>query len=143
MQELTQQERIDIVRYRLENSRKTLSEAEFQMKNGYYNTAVNRMYYSCYYAVCALLIANKIQTKSHDGARQMFGLHFVKTGIVPRDYGSFFSDLAEERTTGDYDDLFDHDLATCEELYPKVEDFVCRLQQLGEAWLEEQEKNNS
>ena len=59
------------------------------------------MYYACYYAVCALLIANKIQTKSHDGARQMFSLHFVKTGIVSKEYGRFYSNLFEERTTGD------------------------------------------
>ena len=81
MSELNQQQRTDIVRYRMENARNTLSEVEFQINNGFYNTAVNRMYYACYYAVCALLIANKIQTKSHDGARQMFSLHFVKTGM--------------------------------------------------------------
>lgn len=71
MSELNQQQRTDIVRYRMENARNTLSEVEFQINNGFYNTAVNRMYYACYYAVCALLIANKIQTKSHDGARRV------------------------------------------------------------------------
>ena len=140
MRELTEQERIDIVRYRLENAHKTLAEVEIQMENGFYNTAVNRMYYACYYAVCALLITKKIQTKSHDGARLMFSLHFVKPGIVPKSYGGFFSDLSQERTTGDYDDLFDHDLATCEELLPKVKEFISTLQQLGESWLSEQEQ---
>lgn len=138
MSELNQQQRTDIVRYRMENARNTLSEVEFQINNGFYNTAVNRMYYACYYAVCALLIANKIQTKSHDGARQMFSLHFVKTGIVSKEYGRFYSNLFEERTTGDYEDLFDHDLASCEELYPMVKEFVATLLCLGEEWL----KNN-
>lgn len=137
MSELNQQQRTDIVRYRMENARNTLSEVEFQINNGFYNTAVNRMYYACYYAVCALLIANKIQTKSHDGARQMFSLHFVKTGIVSKEYGRFYSNLFEERTTGDYEDLFDHDLASCKELYPMVKEFVATLLCLGEEWLKD------
>lgn len=137
MSELNQQQRTDIVRYRMENARNTLSEVEFQINNGFYNTAVNRMYYACYYAVCALLIANKIQTKSHDGARQMFSLHFVKTGIVSKEYGRFYSNLFEERTTGDYEDLFDHDLASCKELYPMVKEFVATLLHVGEEWLKD------
>lgn len=137
MQELTPQERIDIVRYRMENAQKTLLEVAVQIENEFYNTAVNRMYYACYYAVCALLIAYKIQTKSHDGARQMFSLHFVKTGIVPKHFGRFYNNLFDERTTGDYDDLFDHDLATCEEYYPMAKDFVAAINQLVENWLKE------
>lgn len=81
--ELTPQERYDIVSYRIENAQKTLDEIENLVALKYYNTAANRMYYACYYAVCALLIANKLNTKSHDGAKQMFSLHFIKTGILP------------------------------------------------------------
>ena len=137
MQELTPQERIDIVRYRMENAQKTLLEVAVHIENEFYNTAVNRMYYACYYAVCALLIANKIQTKSHDGAKQMFSLHFVKTGIVSKEFGRFYNNLFDERTTGDYDDLFDHDLATCEEYYPLAKGFVDAINQLVENWLKE------
>ncbi len=142
MQELTLQERIDIVRYRMENAQKTLLEVAVQIENEFYNTAVNRMYYACYYAVCALLIANKIQTKSHDGAKLMFSLHFVKTGIVSKNFGRFYNNLFDERTTGDYDDLFDHDLVTCEEYYPKAKEFVAAINQLVEDWLKAQENSN-
>lgn len=34
----------------------------------------------------------------------MFGLHFVKTGIVSSELGKFYSELFELRQTGDYDD---------------------------------------
>ena len=142
MTELAPQERVDIVRYRMENAQKTLLEVAVQIENEFYNTAVNRMYYACYYAVCALLIANKIQTKSHEGAKQMFSLHFVKTGVVPKNFGRFYNNLFDERTTGDYDDLFDHDLATCEEYYPMAKQFVATLNQLAENWLKDQENGN-
>lgn len=70
MRELKPQERIDVVRYRTENAHKTLDEVQSHIEMGYYNTAVNRMYYACYYAVSALLVANKFVTKSHEGVKQ-------------------------------------------------------------------------
>lgn len=50
---LTNEQRVDIVKYRLENAMNTLSEVKSHRENGFYNTAVNRMYYACYYAVRA------------------------------------------------------------------------------------------
>ena len=40
---LTDEQRRDIVRYRLENARKMMAEVESHRENGFYNTAVNRM----------------------------------------------------------------------------------------------------
>ncbi|MBQ8969440.1 MAG: HEPN domain-containing protein [Bacteroidaceae bacterium] len=63
MKTLTDEQRISIVRYRIENAQKTLAEVASHRDNGFYNTAVNRMYYACYYAASAILIANAIETK--------------------------------------------------------------------------------
>lgn len=135
---LQDQDRISIVRYRMENAHRTIAEVATHIENGFYNTAVNRMYYACYYAASAMLVANRVITKSHDGVKQMFSLHFVKTGLVPKEYGKFYNNLFEERNTGDYEDLFDHDLATCEEYYPKVKEFVAALDKMADEWLENQ-----
>jgi len=43
--------------------------------------------------VGALLIDKKITTSTHAGVRQMFGLHFVKTGTIEKDLGKFYSDI--------------------------------------------------
>ncbi|MBR7034543.1 MAG: HEPN domain-containing protein, partial [Bacteroidales bacterium] len=48
------------------------------------------MYYACFYAASALLIANEIQVKSHEGVRQQLGLHFVLTGKIPQEQGDFY-----------------------------------------------------
>ncbi len=69
---LTDDQRVDIVKYRLENARNTLAEVKSHRENGFYNTAVNRMYYACYYAARAILTAYHIEAKSHDGVRQQF-----------------------------------------------------------------------
>ena len=136
---LQDQDRISIVRYRIENAHRTIAEVATHIENGFYNTAVNRMYYACYYAASAMLVANHITTKSHDGVKQMFSLHFVKTGLVPKECGRFYNNLFEKRGTGDYEDLFDHDLATCEEYYPKAKEFVALLDKMADEWLKNQE----
>ena len=135
------QDRIEIVRYRIENARRTLREVQSHIENGFYNTAVNRMYYACYYAASALLVANKITTKSHNGVKQMFSLHFIKSGKVPSSFSGLYNTLFQKRTTGDYDDLFDQDLSTCEELFPQTEEFVATIEALVQQWLEEQQSD--
>ena len=127
--ELTPQERCDIVSYRIENAIKTIGEIENLVALKYYNTAANRLYYACYYAVCALLIANKLNTKSHDGVRQMFSLHFIKTGILPMHLSGTYSVLFKQRLSGDYDDMFDNTLESITELYPKAQEFIAAVKE--------------
>ena len=137
---LTDQERIDIVRYRIECAENTLGEIENLFALKYYNNAANRMYYACYYAVSALLIANGITAKSHDGVMQMFGLHFIRTGIFPAYYGKYYSLLFNERQTGDYEDLFNHDEVSTAELYPKAKELVAAFKEKVDQWLSENTK---
>ena len=140
---LKDQERIDIVRYRLENAHKTMEEVDILIQNEFFNTAANRMYYACFYAVSALLVANQIVTKSHDGVKQMFGLHFIKTGIFPAYFGKYYGELFYERITGDYEDLFDHDAVSVNGLYPKAKEIVNKVTELTNKWLEAQENKQS
>lgn len=50
----------DLIEYRLQRASETLEEADYTAKGGYFNAAVNRLYYSCYYATSALMLANAI-----------------------------------------------------------------------------------
>ena len=98
---LNDQDRINIVRFRIENAESTLAESLEQIANGYYNTAVNRMYYACYYAASALLITKSVVTKTHDGVLQLLSLHFIKTGVLPTEYGRIYRNLFDKRSSGD------------------------------------------
>lgn len=98
---MTNEERLELTSYRIKRAKETLLEVEFQIANQKWNTAVNRMYYACYYAVIALLNWNGVNTKTHSGVRQMFGLHFIKTGIISLELGDFYTDIFEMRHTGD------------------------------------------
>lgn len=110
----------DYANYRLQKAKETISEVEKHIKNEFWNTAINRMYYACFYAVGALLVINKIETSSHSGTRLKFGQLFIKTGLFDRDLSKIYSDLFEKRQKGDYNDFFDYDKETVERLFPKA-----------------------
>lgn len=94
---MTEEERRNIVSYRMGNARGTLHEIVDHCQNGYWNTAINRLYYACFYAASALLLANGIEAKSHDGVRQMIGKHFILTGKIPLELGRFYTIIFNKR----------------------------------------------
>ena len=53
---MTPEQRSDIILYRLDSARNLLLEIESHIERGFYNTAMNRMYYACFYAASALLL---------------------------------------------------------------------------------------
>jgi uncharacterized protein (UPF0332 family) len=138
---LTQEQRISIVCYRIESAENTLAEVETHRANGFYDTAVNRLYYACYYAATAILIANGIEVKSHDGVRMNLGKYIVQEGILTPELGRYFSRLFSKRSTGDYDDFFNHSIETVDELMPDAKLFIQTIKDWIELWLKEQEQS--
>lgn len=116
-----------LIKYRITRSLETIFEAETMIKNGFWNASVNRLYYSCYYVVSGLLLRKSVETNSHKGIRQMFGLYFVQTGLVQKEDGRFFSDLYDRRQTGDYEDFVLYDEDTVMNLYKQAKDFIERM----------------
>lgn len=104
---MTDKERKELVQYRIVRAKDTLKEVHLHVDNQLWNTAVNRLYYACYYAVIALLVNNEISAQTHAGVRQMFGLHFIKSGLIDKELGKFYTDIFDKRQTGDYDDFVD------------------------------------
>jgi uncharacterized protein (UPF0332 family) len=74
---MNEQEKTDLVRYRITKARETYNEVELFLNNNLFGTAVNRLYYACYYAVIALLINDDMAPTTHTGVRQMFGLSIL------------------------------------------------------------------
>ena len=117
----------DYATYRLQKAYETLQEMDVMLKNEFWNTAINRMYYACYYAISALLAINKINTASHSGVKQKFGQLFIKTGKFEKELGTHFSALFEKRNKGDYNDFFENDKNPAMELLPKTRDIVEKI----------------
>ncbi len=124
---MTDEERQSLVTLRLQNARITLAEIPVHIEHGFYNTAVSRMYYACYYAVVAILLQRGVSVKTHSGVRNAFSKEFVLTGLVDRELSRFYSNLYANRQSGDYDDfiMMDEDIAN--ELYPQAIHFIDTL----------------
>lgn len=121
---MTQYSEEDYINYRIERARETILEVQTHIENEFWNTAINRMYYACFYAVSALLYKHKIEVGSHAGIRNKFGEVFVKTGIINREVAKHYTDLFEKRQKGDYNDFFDYDEETVLRLFPKSQEFI-------------------
>ena len=114
---LTTDERNAIVTFRIQKAWDTLIEAEGISTLNYWNTVANRLYYSCFYMTSALLTQNNYSAQTHSGVIHLFGMHFIRTGLISKDAGKLFSKLFELRQTGDYDDLFN---LTAEDVAPLI-----------------------
>ncbi len=121
---MTVEERQEYVKYRMESAFNTLDAARVLAKNGFWNSCVNRLYYSVFYAVNALLVSEEIQTKSHTSTKSQFSLHFVKTGRFDKKYGRLLSKLYDWRQKGDYDNIFDYNSDSVEPLFEPVEEMI-------------------
>ena len=119
-EQLSQENRNALAAYRYRRSQETLAEVPSLKQLGYYNTAVNRLYYACYYAAVALLIRHGINPGTHAGVKQMIGMHFVATGRMSRETGRSFSLLFERRHSSDYDDFAYSTEEEVNELLPKA-----------------------
>jgi len=104
---MNQPQRIEYINYRVKKSDEAMEVADLLIRNKKWNAAINRLYYAAYYAVSALLVKAKINTKTHAGIKSQFFLYYVKTGKISTDLGKVFSDLFDWRQKGDYGDFVD------------------------------------
>jgi uncharacterized protein (UPF0332 family) len=95
----------DIIQRKLSRATLTFSEMEVLFKNGFYIAAINRLYYSCFYATQALLLTINLMPKTHKGIVKLLHEHFVNKGLFENSKAEFYNDLLKERLEGDYGDL--------------------------------------
>ncbi len=110
--------KIDLVRYRLSRAKDTFDDAKILADNERWNSAINRLYYSAYYAVIAILLKYDFKPTTHNGVKSVFSEQFIKNEILPKEFGKLYSQLFTWRQKGDYDDLYDFDK---EKVLPYVE----------------------
>jgi len=97
---------ITLIRYRMDRSKEALSAAGLMYEKGHYNDAVNRLYYSCFYAVIALLATEGIHPVKHTAARAFLNKNWIKTGKLSKGTGFLYNTLFDRREKGDYGDYF-------------------------------------
>jgi uncharacterized protein (UPF0332 family) len=79
-----------------------LKAARHLLKEGFYDDAVSRAYYSMYFATSALFLTRNIQVKTHRGLIARFGQEFVEKGLIERHFGRMLRIAEELRSEADY-----------------------------------------
>ena len=122
----------DLIRYRLDKSLVTFQEAKSLSESKFWGGAANRLYYSCFYAVIALLAKDDINASTHNGVRTEFFKQYIKTGILDKKFSSLYSNLMSKRQESDYDDFHEFSKEEIMPLFDDVQSFIEIIQKLIE-----------
>lgn len=90
------------IKLEIEKGSAALRQAKILYDNQEYDGSVSRSYYAAFHYVTALLLTKAIEATSHDGLIRMFHLHFIKSGLFAKKYGSILSRLEKAREESDY-----------------------------------------
>lgn len=120
----------DYIKYRLEKAWKTFEDAKSLAKINSWDSAMNRLYYACFYSVLALFSKHNLNSRTHSGVKTRLSLHFVKTGLLDKESGLLFGDLFDLRQRGDYGDFFELEEKDIIPVIPRVEEFIKKIELL-------------
>ena len=99
----TSEKQIELVCYRLRQAEESLDEAELlfnERKSP--RSVINRVYYSMFYSVLAIMVFEKYLSSKHSGILSYFNTNFVKNGFFSKELGKYLNKAFELRIRGDY-----------------------------------------
>ena len=99
---LDKEKRDTVVSLEIAKAFTTQEEVDLLVEKGYWNAAANRLYYSVFHAVSALLIHDGIRIKSHKGAGIMLNQHYIQTNKISPELGKLYRRLELMREESDY-----------------------------------------
>jgi uncharacterized protein (UPF0332 family) len=104
---------VALAKYRLEQARESIREAEILFREEAWRGTINRAYYSMFYAVLSLTVVHGYSTSKHAGVIAFFDREFVKTGVFPKERSKQLHLAFERRQTQDYGEfvIVDEDIA--------------------------------
>ena len=113
----------DYINYRVLKSNEIFEDAILLANNQRWNSCVNRLYYSSYYLVSALLYKSDYKSETHNGTKTQFNLYFIKSSKLDIKFGKLYSNLFLWRQESDYTDFVDFDAETVLPLIEEVQEF--------------------
>ena len=133
---MNRDEKISLIQYRLERASESLNAAKLLFENNMYIPAMNRIYYSMFYSVQALLILKESTFSKHGQVKGFFNREYIKTNIFPIDYGKLFNTVFEYRQKYDYVDLVVPDKDIISDYITEAEKFINKISEYIDTELE-------
>lgn len=113
-----------LAQYRLRRGHESLKEAEVLLREGALKGAINRAYYSMFYAASAILAIKELGSSKHAGVISLLHKEFVKPGLFPAELASFLEAAFQQRVKGDYRDFVVVKEEEVKDLFEKAQTFV-------------------
>jgi|Deesub1362A_J573_1020465.scaffolds.fasta_scaffold01767_8 uncharacterized protein (UPF0332 family) len=127
----------------IEKAEKFLTTAKHALDLGDYDSCASRSSYAMFFMAEAALLTKNLSASSHKGVISLFGEHSVKIGIFERSLGRDLSDAYDKRLVGDYGIGFILAEEETKDLLETAQDFVQKLKNYLQIWLEKEEGRES
>jgi uncharacterized protein (UPF0332 family) len=127
---LEPEDRRVLILHRLKRADETRAESLLLCNNKMLSAAVNRVYYSMFYALNALAISEEFQTGKHAHLIGWFNRTYIRTGKIDQRYSKIISQAFDKRMLGDYADLPEFSKSEVEALIAESEEFTDMIKQM-------------
>jgi uncharacterized protein (UPF0332 family) len=94
-----------LVSHRMKKSKESIKASEILLKSEMLTFSMNRVYYSMFYAVQALLAVDGVSFSKHGQVKGYFNRELIKTMILPKELGQTYNKAFEYRQKFDYVDF--------------------------------------
>ena len=90
------------IQLELGRGNESLKSAELNLREGLFDESVSSAYYAMFHSVKAVLLTLDQEPSTHHGVVTLFGMHFIKSGIIEREYSDLFVEAKDDREESDY-----------------------------------------
>jgi uncharacterized protein (UPF0332 family) len=124
---LNEHEKRTLVKYRLERANESIKAVRLLFENKLFIPSMNRIYYSMFYSVQALLVLDEKAFSKHGQVKAYFNKEFIKSGIFPKEFGKLFNAVFEYRQKFDYVDLLMPEEKLISDYIAEAQKFIDRI----------------
>ena len=130
--------RNEAIKIKMQKAEAFMSEIDTLFQIKFYNTLINRLYYSCFHATKALMLTKDLVSKTHSGVVSILNEKFVLENTFDKEHAAFFRRLMNERVEDDYGDFMIADEKEVIEFIEPAKQYVEYISELIEAYFDAQ-----
>lgn len=90
------------IKAELTAAKEALDDAESNMSENRFRTAISRAYYAIFHAARAVVWTRGLAPKTHKGLARQFGQYVVRARLTDKRFNKILKDAADERELADY-----------------------------------------
>lgn len=133
---LSVKDKIEFSRYRLEKAKRLFQDALNLFNSGSYESSINRSYYAVLTASRSLLILRGIDPETHEGVKTMLSKEFIRTDLLPKEFGETFRSIQARRMDSDYGDYIEIGLNEASDSLKRTEEFIRKVEEVSNVIIE-------